>query len=230
MAGDLDGFQFLAWLVPFIYARQGKTNVSEQDQELGQRGDDANQLDDLNEELNLPPPLDLDDSIFSVNHQDSISDPAPTPSKIGPSFNNKHIPAPSKSDACMAKSDSLPSEYSQSLSKVTGKPKWRKGEKSLGMKVSQVEVKEMEFLDSVTKMIEKGDGISSNNADNAFGNLVSSNLSQLPKRLKLACQNEMHNIMFKYMMAAENENSPQANINTEPTYTGMVNKNTYFTF
>ena len=54
----------------------------------------------------------------------------------------------------------------------------------------------MEFLDSVTKMIEKGDGISSNNADNAFGNLVSSNLSQLPKRLKMVCQNEMPNVMF----------------------------------
>ena len=106
----VDGFEFLAWLVPFISARQTKTNIAEQDQERGQREDDANQLDDLNEELNLPPPLDLDDSIFSVNQQDSISDPAPTPSKIGPSFNNKHIPAPSKSDACIAKSDSLPSK------------------------------------------------------------------------------------------------------------------------
>ena len=110
MAGDLDGLEFLPWLVPFISARQTKTNIAEQDQELGQREDDTNQLDDLNEELNLPHRLDLDDSIFSVNHQDSISDPAPTPSKIGPLVNNKHISAPSKNNACIAKSDSLPSK------------------------------------------------------------------------------------------------------------------------
>ena len=37
----------------------------------------------------------------------------------------------------------------------------------------------------------------SNDADNAFRNLACANLKQLPKRLKLAIQNEIHQVIFK---------------------------------
>ena len=51
----------------------------------------------------------------------------------------------------------------------------------------------------------------SNDPDNTLGNLVHTNLKQLPKRLKLAYQNEIHQVMFKYMIAAENIKNPLAN-------------------
>lgn len=50
----------------------------------------------------------------------------------------------------------------------------------------------------------KEEGAVNNNVDNSFENLVRTNLKQLPNRLKLACQNEFHQVVIKYIIAAEN--------------------------
>ena len=60
---------------------------------------------------------------------------------------------------------------------------------------------------------KKEEGAVSNNNENAFENLVHTNLKQLPKRLKLGCQNEIHQVMFKCVISAKNnENSLQINL------------------
>ena len=78
-------------------------------------------------------------------------------------------------------------------------------------------------LDSVTKMIKDNDQTKTQSADQAFGNLVSSNLSQLPKRLKLSCQNEIHSVMFKYLMEAENTQQGQVETTKVTSFTDLLN-------
>ena len=43
----------------------------------------------------------------------------------------------------------------------------------------------------------KEEGVMSNDGDNGFGNLVRTNSKHLHKRLKLVCQNEIHQVTFK---------------------------------
>ena len=55
------------------------------------------------------------------------------------------------------------------------------------------------------------EGVMSDDADNAFRNLACGNLKQLPKRLKLAIRNEIHQVIFKYIIAAGNIENPLIN-------------------
>ena len=41
----------------------------------------------------------------------------------------------------------------------------------------------------------------------AFANLVLSHVRQLPKRLKFSCQNEINQVLFRYMMYSESNSS-----------------------
>ena len=93
--------------------------------------------------------------------------------------------------------------------KITGQEKWQKGHSHKRSALKEREI-EFEFLNCATQLGKnvldsKQKGVMSNDPDNTLGNLVRANLKQLPKRLKLACQNEIHQVMFKYMIAAENQ-------------------------
>ena len=218
MAGNLDGFEFLSWLVPFITPRRTKSNIQiEQNQEQDHFDDNSNYDYFEEESLNLP------------NTQITSCDNPTSPSVITKCQNVESEiqevsieKSPSQSKALQNKATS------STISKVTGREKWKKGAKPVNQQSDKsLEEKELELLNSVTKMINKEE-TKVGNADVAFGNLVTSNLAQLPKRIKLSCQNEIHQVMFKYMMAAEN-----ITVNQEQplTYTNMVretlNENVY---
>ena len=75
--------------------------------------------------------------------------------------------------------------------KITGLEDWQKRKSHLKGR-STLEEKEIEFLNCATKLGKnildnKEEGLMSKHADNTFGNLVHTNLKQLPKRLNIAC-------------------------------------------
>lgn len=212
MAGNLDGFEFLSWLVPFITPRRTKSNIQiEQNQEQDHFDDNSN-YDYFEEEILNLQSCDNPTSPSVITKCQNVE------SEIQEVSIEK---SPSQSKALQNKATS------STISKVTGREKWKKGAKPVNQQSDKLEEKELELLNSVTKMINKEE-TKVGNADVAFGNLVTSNLAQLPKRIKLSCQNEIHQVMFKYMMAAEN-----ITVNQEQplTYTNMVretlNENVY---
>ena len=70
----------------------------------------------------------------------------------------------------------------------------------------------------------------SNDANNAFGSLVRTNMKQLPKRPKLACQNEIYQVMVKYMTASENIEKPLINQFSQKTYAQFSEQPVYTNF
>ena len=54
-------------------------------------------------------------------------------------------------------------------------------------------------MSAIIKMTEKEDVI---DPDMAFGNLIASHIKMLPKRIKYACQAELNQVLFKYMIYA----------------------------
>ena len=64
LAGNIDGYDFLSWLVQFISSRRTKSNISIQDEPENVLEDDENEMkEDFEEGLNLLLPLDEDNSV-----------------------------------------------------------------------------------------------------------------------------------------------------------------------
>ena len=55
-------------------------------------------------------------------------------------------------------------------------------------------------MSAVTEMVGQ---TNASDPDTAFANLVLSHVKELPKRLKLSCQNEKNQVLFRYMMHSE---------------------------
>ena len=55
-------------------------------------------------------------------------------------------------------------------------------------------------MSAVTEMVGQ---TNATDLDTAFANLVLSHVRQLPKRLKFSCQNEINQVLFRYMMYSE---------------------------
>ena len=96
-------------------------------------------------------------------------------------------------------------ETSSKNSQVTGRPKWKKGKrKEPETTAKQLEKKELEFMSAVTEMVGQ---TNATDPDTAFANLILSHVRQLPKRLKFSCQNEINQVLFRYMMYSESNSS-----------------------
>ena len=90
-------------------------------------------------------------------------------------------------------------------SQVTGRPKWTKGKrKEPETTAKQLEKKELEFMSAVTEMVGQ---TNATDPDTAFATLVLSHVRQLPKWLKFSCQNEINQVLFRYMMYSESNSS-----------------------
>ena len=86
--------------------------------------------------------------------------------------------------------------------KTTDREKWQKGKSH---KRSTLEEKKTESLDCATQL-------GKNMLDNK-------DLKQLPKRMKIACQNEIQQVMLKYMKAVKNiENSLINQVSQKPLH------------
>ena len=59
-------------------------------------------------------------------------------------------------------------------------------------------------MSAVTEMVGQ---TNATDPDTAFVNLVLSHVRQLPKRLKFSCQNEINQVLFRYMMYSESNSS-----------------------
>ena len=96
-------------------------------------------------------------------------------------------------------------ETSSKNSQVTGRPKWTKGKrKEPETTAKQLEKKELEFMSAVTEMVGQ---TNATDPDTAFATLVLSHVRQLPKWLKFSCQNEINQVLFRYMMYSESNSS-----------------------
>ena len=161
--------------------------------------------------MNLPVPLDEDNSVSHCATNYVAKSPCMTNQAARPSI-------------CETTPHSTASKAETTgTSAITRKQKWKKGGRVSNQQSGskELEEKEIEFLNSITKRIEKEE-TKTDNADVVFGNLVSSNLKQLPKRLKLSCQNKMHQVMFKYMMVAETESNTSMNPEQHLSYISLV--------
>ena len=59
-------------------------------------------------------------------------------------------------------------------------------------------------MSAVTEMVGE---TNATDPDTAFANLILSHVRQLPKRLKFSCQNEINQVLSKYMMYSESNSS-----------------------
>ena len=59
-------------------------------------------------------------------------------------------------------------------------------------------------MSAVTEMVGQ---TNATDPDTAFANLILSHVRQLPKRLKFSCQNEINQVLFRYMMYSESNSS-----------------------
>ena len=59
-------------------------------------------------------------------------------------------------------------------------------------------------MSAVTEMVGQ---TNATDPDTAFANLILSHVRQLPKRLKFSCQNELNQVLFRYMMYSESNSS-----------------------
>ena len=176
-AGDVDGYEYLMWLVPLIAVRKTKSNTtsinsSTENEPLSKARDLEDELEDDEdegnaEELNLP----KNDLEISSELDETRTSP----------------------------------ETSSKNSQVTGRPKWKKGKrKEPETTAKQLEKKELEFMSAVTEMVGQ---TNATDPDTAFANLILSHVRQLPKRLKFSCQNEINQVLFRYMMYSESNSS-----------------------
>ena len=172
-AGDVDGYEYLMWLVPFIAVRKTKSNItsinSSTENEARDLEDELEDDEDEGnaEELNLP----KNDLEISSELDETRTSP----------------------------------ETSSKNSQVTGRPKWKKGKrKEPETTAKQLEKKELEFMSAVTEMVGQ---TNATDPDTAFANLILSHVRQLPKRLKFSCQNELNQVLFRYMMYSESNSS-----------------------
>ena len=169
-AGDVNGYEYLMWLVPFIAVRKTKSNITsinsttarDLEDELEDDEDEGNA-----EELNLP----KNDLEISSELNETRASP----------------------------------ETSSKNSQETGRPKWKKGKrKQPETTAKQLEKKELEFMSAVTEMVGQ---TNATDPDTAFANLVISHVRQLSKMLKFSCQNEINQVLFRYMMYSESNSS-----------------------
>ena len=173
-AEDVDGYEYLMWLVPLIAFRKTKSNTtsinsSTENEPLSMARDLEDELEDERnaEELNLP-----------KNNLEISSELDET--RTSPETSSKN-------------------------SQVTGRPKWKKGKrKEPETTAKQLEKKELEFMSAVTEMVGQ---TNATDPDTAFANLILSHVRQLPKRLKFSCQNELNQVLFRYMMYSESNSS-----------------------
>ena len=172
-AGDVDGYEYLMWLVPFIAVRKIKSNItsinsSTENEPLSKAGDLEDELEDDEDEgnakeLNLP----KNDLEISFELDETRTSP----------------------------------ETSSKNSQVTGRPKWKKGKrKETETTAKHLEKKELEFMSAVTETIGQ---TNATGPDTAFVKLVLSHVRQLPRMLKFSCQNEINQVLFRYMMYSE---------------------------
>ena len=168
-AGDVDGYEYLMWLVPFIAVRKTKSNITSTNSSARDLEDELEDDEDEGnaEELNLP----KNDLEISSELDETLTSP----------------------------------ETSSKNSRVTGRPKWKKGNrKEPETTAKQLEKKELQFMSAVTEMVGQ---TNATDPDTAFANLVLSHVRQLPKRLKFSCQNEINQVLFRYMMYSESNSS-----------------------
>ena len=166
-AGDVDGYEYLLWLVPFIAVTKTKSNITSINSFARDLEDELEDDEGNAEELNLP----KNDLEISSELDETRTSP----------------------------------ETSSKNSQVTGKPTWKKGKrKEPDTTAKQLEKKELEFMSAVTEMVGQ---TNATDPDTAFANLVLSHVRQLPKRFKLSCQNEVNQVLFRYMMYSESNTS-----------------------
>ena len=150
-AGDVHGYEYLMWLVPFIAARKTKSNItsinsSTENEPLSKARDLEDELEDDEdegnaEELNLP----KNDLEISSKLDETLTSP----------------------------------ETSSKNSQVTGRSKWMKGKrKKPETTKKQLEKKELEFMSAVTEMVGQ---TNRTDPDTAFANMVLSHVRQSPK-------------------------------------------------
>ena len=177
-AGDVDGYEYLMWLVPFIAVRKTRSNItsinsSTENEPLSKASDLEDELEDDKDEGNAAEELNLPKKDLEIS------------SELGETRTSP--------------------ETSSKNSQVTGRHKWKKGKrKEPETTAKELEKKELEFMSAVTEMVEQ---TNATDPDNAFANLVLSHVRQLHKRLKSSSQNEINRVLFRYMMYSESNSS-----------------------
>ena len=176
-AGDVDGYEHLMWLAPFITVRKTKSNITSinstiENEPLSKAHDLEDELEDDEDEGNAEE-LNLQKNDLEISSELDETRTSP--------------------------------ETSSKNSQVTGRPKWKKGKrKEPETTASQLEKKELEFMSVITEMVGQ---TNVTDLDTAFANLILSHLRQLPKRLKFACQNELSQVLFRYIMYSQSNSS-----------------------
>ena len=59
----------------------------------------------------------------------------------------------------------------------------------------------------MSAVIEMVGQTNATNPDTAFANLILSHVKQLPKRFKFSCQNEINQVLLRYIMYSESNSS-----------------------
>ena len=174
--GDVDGYEYLMWLVPFIAVRKTKCNItsSTENQSLSKARDLEDELENDEDEGNAEE-LNLPKSDLEISSELDETRTSP--------------------------------ETSSKNSQVTGRPKEnrKKGkQKEPETTAKQLEKKKLEFMSDITEMVGQ---TNATDPDTAFAKLVLSHVRQLPKRLTFSCQNEINQVLFRYMIYSESNSS-----------------------
>ena len=176
-AGDADAYEYLMWLVPFIAVRKTKSNIPH--------------INSSTENEPLSKARDLEDDLEDGEDEGNAEE-------LNLLKNGSEIS--SKLDETR-----MSPETSSQNSQVTGRPKWKKGKrKEPEPTAKQLEKKELEFMLAVTEMVVQRNAT---DPDTAFANLILSHVRQLLKRLRFSCQNEINQVLFRYMMYSESNSS-----------------------
>ena len=124
-AGDVDGYEYLMWLVPFIAVRKTKSNIasinsSTENEPLSKARDLEDELEDDEDEGNAEE-LNLPKNDLEISSELDETRTSPETSKNA---------------------------------QVTDRPKWKKGKrKEPETTAKQLEKKELEFMSAVTEMV-----------------------------------------------------------------------------
>ena len=183
--GDVEGYEFISWLVPFITLRTTKSNIS--DSNVAQPltlvpndGEDEDENDFNSNNISLTTEIIINNDIINV--QDNIPPGNDTIQEAGFSgSNNSSLVSPEviKSNA-------------------TSRRKWKKTKRDhqAAQKNDLTEEAELNFLRNADNLIR--DINKNQDAQNHFANYIASSLRQLPPHLQYSCQNEISQVLFKY--------------------------------
>ena len=176
-AVDVDGYEYQIWLVPFIAVRKTKSNITS--------------INSSTENEPLSKTRDLEDQLEDDEDEGNAEE--------------LNLPKNDLEISSELDETRTSQETSSKNSQVTDRPKWKKGKrKEPETTAKQLEKKELEFMSAVTEMVGQ---TNATDPDTAFANLILSHVKQLPKRLTFSCQNEINQVLLRYMVYAESNSS-----------------------